>query len=280
MKITGIEIETSFGGVISEAPYENVKPAYRDKLFIDIEDCDDEIEIRKRYRGMLHDEQRMAFELLRGQLKAELVQLQFENVIIREKNGKQYPSVTSIISWMKDWHISKDDLIQYAARGTIVHKLIEYYIHNQIWLMLEDLSEKDQEMDVEITTMLQGGKKLLIEDCSFQKFFEVHGKDFEISETEVTVYNEEHKYSGRMDAEGLYKGIKSIIDYKTGKSWDFKQLAAYAECREDIKQLVVCPVGPTDNKTGVMKPVVCENVKSEFKKFLRDRVEFKKRFGI
>ncbi len=278
-KVRSLEIETSFGGVISEAPFENVKPLYRDKIIIDIEEGDDPAEIRKSYRKLLQDEQICEFDLLKNKLKSDLLQIQYQNIKFREKGGKQYPRVSSIIYWMKDWRISESDLAQYAARGHLIHKLCEYFIYNQIWLSLEELAEKDPECNKDITLMLSGSLKLSVDDCSHKQFFETHGKDFQFDFVEETVFNEEYFYTGCFDGEGFYKGKKSIIDLKTG-SWEWKQLAAYARCRDKIEQLVICPVGPNDNKSGVKKPVVCTNIDMEFNNFLKDRAEFKKRFGI
>jgi len=91
--------------------------------------------------------------------------------------------------------------------------------------------------------------------------------------------NDELLYSGRYDIKGKFEGIPAIMDCKSG-AFDMRQLAAYAVCEEGIKRLVVLPIGPTDNKCGYKKPVVCDAIKDEFKGFQRARAKFQLRFGI
>ena len=280
MIVKTIEIETSFGGVISEAPYENIKPGYRDRIVIDLTDKDNENEIRTMYRNMLQEEQIKSFQLLKNRMKAELIESQFSKIRFREKDGIKYPSVTSIIGWSKDFFISDIDLKQYGARGTIVHYMVQKFAETGTWLTLKEVAESG--LREEAAIMFRGGLKLKIEDCSHETFFEQFGKDFEFEHFEVSVFNEKYLYCGRLDAIGKYKGVRSIIDFKTGKAFDMKQLAAYSmgDSIEGIEQLVICPIGPTDNKSGVMKPVTTLNISGAFDEFLKDRSEFRKQFGI
>ena len=69
------------------------------------------------------------------------------------------------------------------------------------------------------------------------------------------------------------------MDIITG-GFDMRQLVAYAVCLEGIEQVVVLPVGPTDNKCGYKRPVVCDTVQKEYAEFLKTRAKFKQRFGI
>lgn len=280
MIIKQVEISTRFGGVIFEAPYENIKPSFEDRILIDLDENDNEDEIRKRYRNLLMEEQIRSFEMLKNKFKADLVKKQYQKISFSEKDGLQYPHVTSITGWDKDFHISDIDLQQYASRGTIIHYMIEQFISTGVWLDLRAVAENGYNQDA--TIMFRGGLKLRVEDCSHVEFFEAFGKDFEFDEMEMTIWNDEYRYCGRLDAIGKYKGLKSIIDFKTGSSWDMKQLAAYAngDGIEGIEQLVICPVGPNTNKSGVKNPVVTKNIRGPFDEFLKDRAEFTKRFGV
>ena len=78
---------------------------------------------------------------------------------------------------------------------------------------------------------------------------------------------------------GTYEGKKSVIDIKCG-TFDWRQLAAYAMCLEGIEQLVILPVGPTDNKCGYQKPKVNTMIQKEYEEFLKARAKFRRRFGI
>ena len=122
--------------------------------------------------------------------------------------------------------------------------------------------------------------KLQWSDCSYKKFFEQYKDDIEAVTIEKTVYNDEHRYAGRYDFIGKYKGETALFDLKTGATSDFRQLSAYAACVPGIKNLIICPVGVTDNKCGYMKPKICTTPEAEFKEFLKARNKFSQRFGI
>ena len=73
---------------------------------------------------------------------------------------------------------------------------------------------------------------------------------------------------------------KLTITLKSGQG-EFKQLAAYAKADGiNVDQLVICPVGKTDNKQGYMAPRVEVNIQKHFEMFLEDRAKFTERFGI
>jgi len=282
LKVKSIEVSSTFGGVISDAPYENIKPSYFDKVIIDIGEGDNEQDIINAYRKLLQAEQIRAFDLLRNRMKAEKIEQQVKGVRFVEKDGKKYPSVTSIIGWDQDFHISDIDLRQYGSRGTIVHYMIEQFIQTGAWLTLEEVVEKNPKLREDASIMYRGNLGLKISDCSHEEFFAQFLKDFEFDEFEQTIFNDKHLYCGRYDVRGKYQGVPSIIDFKTGSTYSFKQLAAYAngDGVEGIEQLVICPVGKTDNKSGCKKPIVTKNVKTEFDNFLKDRAKFAERFGI
>ncbi len=263
------EIQVGLSGTIPVAPYENLKPSFSMTIEPDgrpIDECFQEA------RDKIHQ----LFDMEANRAKIDLIEKQYQTIRFREKDGKKYPSVTSITDFDKDWKISDDELMQYGARGNIVHVLIEHYIKTGEWADVEKLPQIKED----IIVVAKGSLGLKWQDCTYQKFFEQFGKDFEIKKTEIEVFNDTHLYSGRYDAMGLYKGKPSIIDFKSGSSYHFKQLAAYAVCEEGIEQLVICPVGISKNKSGYIKPSVTENIKDNFKMFLKDRAKFRQRFGV
>lgn len=264
------EIHAGISGVIPIASYENLRPSF--DITAEPEEGENVEECFARLKQALH----FQFDMTANQAKIDLIEKQYQNIRFREKDGKKYPSVTSITDFDKDWKISDDELLQYGARGNIVHALIEHYIKSGEWVDVEKLPQIKED----IIIVAKGSLGLKWTDCTHQKFFEQFGKDFEFDKIEKEVYNDTHLYSGRYDAKGKYKGIPSIIDFKSGSSYHHKQLAAYAVCEEGIGQLVICPVGCTKNKSGVNKPSVSENIKDNFKMFLKDRAKFRQRFGI
>jgi len=268
------EIHAGISGVIPIASYENLRPSY--DMTAELEEGESVDECFLKLRKVI----RMQFDIEANQAKIDLIEKQYQNIRFRERNGKKYPSVTSITDWDKDWRISDDELRQYAARGTIVHALVEEYIKTGEWAEPDKLPQLKED----IIVLATGSLKLKWQDCTHQKFFEQFGKDFEFILTEQEVYNDEHLYSGRYDAKGKYKDKLSIIDFKTGSSYHHKQLAAYAVAERNgdsqIEQLVICPIGPATTKTGYKKPSVNEQIKDNFKVFLHDRAKFRARFGI
>ena len=268
MKIKGIK--ASLSGVIPIASYENLRPHY--EIVAEVEEGDDVNAEFKKLKAVL----RWHFEQEGNNAKADLIEKQYQNIRFYEKDGKKFPSVTSITGWNVDWKISEDELQQYASRGTIIHKLVELYLSEGSWA--DPLEIPDLENDV--ATLMAGSKKLSWKDCSYQKALDGIIGDLKVLQQEQEVYNEEHLYAGRADLVCLYKGKQTVIDFKAGTTTDMRQLAAYAACLEGIEQLVIVPVGPTDNKSGFKKPIVCTDLAGEYKKFLYARAKFRERFGI
>jgi hypothetical protein len=146
----------------------------------------------------------------------------------------------------------------------IIHKLIELYLKDKKWLNPLDIPE----LSSEVATLLAGSKKLFWQDCSYQEAIENLMPDLQVIETEKTVYNDEVLYAGRTDLIAEYKGKMSVIDFKSGKSVDMRQLAAYAACLDGIKNLIIVTCGKTDTKCGFVKPIICTYIDKYFKEFL------------
>lgn len=264
------EIKAALSGVIPIASYENLKPYY--EIVAELDEGDDVDESMKKLKKVL----RWHFEQEGNNAKADLIQKQYANIRFYEKDGKKFPSVTSIIGWDVDWKISEDELRQYGSRGTIVHKLIERYLGSAKWADPMEIPE----LSGDVATVTAGSLGLNWKDCSYITAIDKLMADLQMLELEKEIYNDEHLYAGRCDMVCNYKGKKTILDFKTGTTTDMRQLAAYAVCVKDVEQLVIVPVGPTDNKSGFKKPVISTDVAGEFKKFIYARIKFRERFGI
>lgn len=263
------EITASLSGVIPVASYENLRPGY--SMTVEpIGDADPE-KIFDIIEKILHDR----FEHQVNIAKIDLIEKQYSYIRFREKDGKKYPSVTSILGWYKEWKVTDDELKQYGARGTIVHKLCEVFLKTGKWIE----PYESEELKEDISILMGGSLGLSWEDCTHKKFMEKYGDKIKVEVTEQVVFNDQHLYSGRYDIKGKYDGVVSIMDFKTG-AFDMKQLAAYAVCETGIEQMVILPVSPTDNKCGYKKPVISNLIQDEFKGFLKLREKFYMRFGI
>lgn len=264
------EITVGLSGTIPVASYENLKPSY--SMTIELLDGESEGEAFLQAQTRL----RQMFEQEANRAKADLIEKQYSTMRFYEKDGKKYPSVTSILGWDTDWSITEDELRQYASRGTIVHKLIEIFLKTKKWADPKDLPELREDVAI----VLGGSKKLHWNECSHIAFFDKYISELKVIQQETTVVNDEHLYAGRFDLLAMFEGKKTLIDFKCGKTSDFRQLSAYSACVEGVEQLAIFPVGPSDTKQGYSKPKVCDTITSEFNEFLRARAKFRNRFGI
>ena len=266
------EITSSLSAVVPIGAYENLKPGF--EIRAELAPGDD---VDKAFK-ILNDRIKCMLESFSNRAKADLIEKQFTNIRMYDKNDKKYPSVTSILGWAVDWKMSESELAEYAARGTMIHKLIEHRLDPDDGKWYDPLEVP--ELEKYIATLKGGARGLTWENCSYKKAVEALIGDLKVLNQEVEIFNDTHLFAGRADLVGLYKGKLSVIDFKTGTTADMRQLAAYASCLEGIEQLMIVPVGPTDNKSGVKKPVISTDIEGEFKKFLYARAAFRERFGI
>jgi hypothetical protein len=271
-----VEITASVSAVIATGNYENYKPMFSVKDIVTVNGNADEV-ISKRT-----DELRV---LLSSKLAEEYDRMRLETVKrtrpdirIYEKNGKSYPSVTSILSAIEPINFDPVKLAQYASRGTIVHAQADHFLKTGVW---ESDVAKLPGLMSDYLIVTQGDLKLKWTDCNFQGFWEKYGKNFVVEKTETEVFNDEHIYAGRLDILCTYEGKRTIADIKTASDYDnakldkyFRQLSAYAVC-EKAEQMVIIPLNPS-NKSGFGNPIVETNVEGYFKAFLANRAEFRK----
>ena len=163
-----------------------------------------------------------------------------------------YPSITTVLSIRKkeglmEWRKRVgNDVANYvartaSARGTKVHHMCEDYLNN----MEFDWPEKWKEH-----------KKNFIPWCLFKQLRNealCHIND--IYAQEAGLYSDKYKVAGRVDCIAKYKGVLSIIDFKTSTKekndeWNenyYIQASAYAEMFEErtninIPQIVILVV--------------------------------------
>ena len=267
MKIKEVTVGRS--GVIPVAAYENLRPSYSITAEVgEGESHQDVIVELDKYLQTVFDHASNA-------AKAELLAQQYAGLRLYEKNGRQYPSVTSILNYGKEWRVTEDELSQYASRGTIVGEMVETFLKTGTWLDPTTVPALAEDVSV----LLGGSLNMGWDQCSHRAFCEKYAKEIQVEAVQGTVFNDEALYAGTFDVVGTYEGKRSLMDVKCG-GWDMRQLAAYAVCCDDIERLVILPVGPTDNKCGYKKPVVCTTIQKEYEEFLKARAKFRLRFGL
>jgi len=151
-------------------------------------------------------------------------------------NGQRYPSVTTVLAdhgkegileWRKKVGEEKANEISRKAttRGTGVHKALELYLKN------EDISSLE---------MLPNVKSLFVRMKQ-----ELDGKVNNIHCLEDRLYSHNLKLAGTVDCIAEYKGVLSVIDFKTSirlKKKEniggyFMQGAAYAQMFNEMANL-------------------------------------------
>lgn len=124
-------------------------------------------------------------------------------------NGKKYPSVTTILSAMSDksgldrWRerVGEEEaqrkLVQASARGTAVHAICEKYVLNH---------PVDMAGEMPLTTR-----------CYYQLRNFVRDNVNNIRSSEGQLYSDALKAAGSVDLVADYRGLPSIIDFKTSE---------------------------------------------------------------
>jgi genome maintenance exonuclease 1 len=169
-------------------------------------------------------------------------------------DGKIFPSVTTVTGWEKrkffaEWREKNaEESRKILARGNALHETIEDYLNNK-----EDFLE-DVPMDAK---MLFNQMKPLLHNIDT-----IHAQ-------EVPLYSTKLMLAGRVDCVAEYKGVKSIIDFKSSKRAKresdienyFAQATAYScmwqeMTNEKINQIVIL-VSASDGTTQefISKPM-------------------------
>jgi hypothetical protein len=290
-----IEIAASFTGTIPTGSYENEKPFYSIKEVIemdmDLKECPTDESLKDRQKE-LHQ---ICYDQFKQQAEVsyiEKIAKAFQNLRFYDgENGLKYPSSTSVIGWDDDFHVSPDHLAQYGARGTIIHKQVEIFLSTGKLKDPKDIPE----IYPELVILSRGDLNLEIDNVDFEAFFKNY--PIKVIELEKTVLNHEHRYGGRLDilcviessnkgkwdkVEGCLFDVPTILDVKTGtidKTRGFKQQTSYSKCDPEVKQMGLIHLNK-EVKQGYSKPILEQNMDKYWTLFLKDRDNFKKRYGI
>ncbi len=144
------------------------------------------------------------------------------------RNGKYYPSVTSILnffpknqffhSWLKDVGHNSDIIAAKAAgEGTQVHNAVKAFLNGEEITWIDEWGNAKYSLDV---------WKMILK---FADFWNTHKP--ELVATEYHLFSDEHEYAGTADLIVRFQGSLWLMDLKTSNSlhtsYDL-QLAAYA----------------------------------------------------
>ena len=167
-------------------------------------------------------------------------------------DGDMYPSITTVLSvrikqGLMEWRKRVgNEVANYvagkaAARGTAVHHMCEDYLNNKY---------------TNFPTEWEKHKKNFLQYCLFNQLKDKALCNIDdIYAQEVGLYSDKYKVAGRVDCIAEYKGVPSIIDFKTSTKernddWNenyYIQCSAYAEMFQErtnipIEQIAVLVV--------------------------------------
>ena len=284
-----VKISASFTGTISTGSFENEKPFFA--IEEEIEDTLSDLDICSRQKE-LHEICYTQFKRQAEIAYTERIAKEYRNIRFYDGvGGIKYPSVTSIIGWDEDFHVSPEALAQYGARGEIIHKQVEVFLKTGVWKLPKELPE----IYPALVILKNGSLGLTVEDVNFIDFYKNY--PFKVLELEKTVINHEYKYGGRLDIkcviestnpgkwakiEGIKFDVPTILDVKSGeidKTKNLKQQTAYAKGEPDVVQIGLIHLNK-ETQQGYSKPIIETDVNKYWPLFLDDREKFKKRFGI
>ena len=161
--------------------------------------------------------------------------------------GEEYPSITTVLSsrdkkGLTEWRKRVgDEVANYvsgkaAAIGTKVHHMCEDYLNN---------------MSTKFPSKWEKHKKDFLPYCLFTQLQEKVLQNIDdIYALEAGLYSDKYKVAGRVDCVSEYKGVPSVIDFKTSTKerkddWNedyYIQGSAYAEMFQERTGIVITRV--------------------------------------
>lgn len=127
-------------------------------------------------------------------------------------SGELYPSVTTVLAhhgshdWLDEWKVAVGEELakKYSdaglERGTFMHQTMEKYVESSE----DDVLEFRNETDKTLFTSARKGFLSGIEHVYGQELF---------------LYSDEFRVAGATDVVGIWKGRKSIVDFKSSSSY-------------------------------------------------------------
>lgn len=270
-----IKVSAGFSGVIATGSFQNARPSYTAE--IELEAKDGAMELIDKYQKAL---QIICYNNFKRDEQAQTVErVQRERTDFRMYGD--YPSVTSILNWDADFWVSAVELQQYASQGSLIHAQVAEFIKTGEWKPVEKIDGTWSDLVI----VKQGSLNLPIEGWSFPDFLKKYPVEKMVCGEPII--SKEHKFGGTPDIRKCYyEKKKTLADVKRTpqKIKDFKQIAAYIIAEEEngespYEQMMVIPLNDKTQQ-GFSKPQISTEISQYKQMFLKDRENFKKRYGI
>ena len=275
-KIIGVQLTKS--ATISTAPYENHKPGYG--MSIDTQGMNPE-QVLSAYK--------IGNKILDGQMNIEAHNKLAEKLAMDSRIGFSmvkdiaYAWVSSICSFDTVWRIPEFELDQYGCRGKLAEAVFCWMLEGNAYPEEKEMEEffKEKDLHESYAVMINGSLKLTLEELPIQKQYEQVKDHITNIRYQVRVINDEHLYVGKADIFCDWDKIPTCLDIKaTSVLPDYKQVALYAVCEPETKQIGYIPIGKSDTKRGHQLIKMTGDIKGEFKEAIKKRNRFYKRFGF
>ena len=274
-----MKVSAGFSGVIATGSYENARPNYSAELEFEMEDL-----LPEQVSEHIGKVQKQLQDVCYGNFKADEQKSIIERIELERKDFRWYgefPSATSIINWDADFFVSAEELQQYASQGNIIDAQAKHFIKTGSW----EKPEKIEGTWSDIVIVKQGKLGLSLNGWDFPGFL----KKYPLEKMEVggPIISQKHRFGGTPDIRKcFFEGKKTLADVKRTpeKIKHFKQCAAYIIAEEEngappYEQMMLIPLNDKTEQ-GFSKPIVSAEINQYKEMFLRDRENFKKRFGV
>lgn len=273
-----IKISAGFSGVIATGSYQNARPSYGAEVEFEVDGDVLNTAIVDDYQK---DLQKICYQNFKQDEQTQTIErIQKERKDFRIYQGG-FPSVTSILNWDADFWVTAIELQQYASQGQLIHAQVTEYIKTGEWKPVEKIDGTWSDLVI----IKKGELQLPISGWSFPDFLKKY--PIEKMECGESIVCNEHKFGGTPDIRVCYyEGKKTLADVKrtSQKLKDFKQIAAYIIAEEEngespYEQMMVIVLNDK-TKQGFSKPIISTEISQYKQMFLKDRSDFKKRYGI
>ena len=194
-----------------------------------------------------------------------------------------YAWVSSICNFDTVFHMPDFELDQYACRGKLAEAIFCSMLEGNPYPEEKEMEEffKEKELHESYAVMINGSLGLTLESLPIQKQYEQVKDHITNIRYQVRVINDVHLYVGKADIFCDWDKISTCLDIKATRVLpDYKQVAMYAVCEPGTKQIGYIPLGESDTKRGYQLIKMTKDIPGEFKKAVRKRNQFYKRFGF
>jgi hypothetical protein len=250
-----VEVVYSNSMKINRGNYEQEAPFYSAKSILTIQDGVDA-------QSVCNAEYEQLQAIVEPLLQADYAKKRTDlaNIRLYEKDGKKYPSVTSILQ--PDGLYAKiKNLAQYSERGDQGDAIFKALVTKCETLepILEKFAPLDWPWDIK---QFVRENKIITKKADCKSWLQ-----------DVVVFNDEFQYAGEID---LLKDNTLILDVKTG-AWKWEQQIAYAKCLPTVQLVAIADL--KENKY-IELPITDPVIEKAWLKFIYLRGSFNARFGI